>query len=666
MAVAGSLPAAEARDAELEEVIVYGRGERLIGSATAASEGAIAGADLAVRPLLRVAELLEAVPGMIAVQHSGSGKANQYFLRGFNLDHGTDFTTLIDDVPINLRTHGHGQGYLDVNGLMPETVERIDFRKGPYRADLGDNALAGAALIRTVQRFDRPFAAFETGSFGWRRAAGGGTLPVGSGELTLSGQWKTYDGPWELPEDLNHFSGVAKYSAPTRFGSWEASLMSYDATWHPTEQIPERAIGTAACEDAYCALDETATGSTLRHIATLRLTGDDWRTTLYGQYYNWDMYSDATYALQIHQRDKRHTFGGLVQRQFDVNEQVRFTLGADSRYDDIRDVGVDYTIDADTVVGPFAAHSGREFSAAAHAEAQWKPLDRLRLMAGVRADWYDFRTRAKVAEFLDPEDPESTVPALEGDDSDHIVSPKLGLAWQVSDFVEAYANWGRGFHSNDARGVTASPTPVPGLVRGTGGEIGARFQRGSFSLTATLWQLDVDSELKFVGDSNSVEPGPASRRRGYELVSFWKPLPGLAIDATWTGSRARYRGALATPGETHISGAVETAGELGASWLHGPWELSARLRHLGEFPLIEDNSERADGEQCLNLRAAWNHGSWALYGELLNVFDKRGKDIVYWYESNVPGVDPPGTMVDGRVSRVEEPRTVRVGLRYRF
>src|SRR5690606_881076 len=246
--LAVSVPAAGAQD-ELDEVVVHGRGERLIGTATAASEGAIAGADLAVRPLLRVAELLEAVPGMIAVQHSGSGKANQYFLRGFNLDHGTDFTTLIDDVPMNLRTHGHGQGYLDVNGLMPETVERIDFRKGPYRADLGDNALAGAALIRTVSRFERPFAAFEAGSFGWLRAAGGGTTSLGAGELSLAGQWKTYDGPWELPEDLRHFSGFLKYSMPTASGSFEASLMSYDAKWRPTEQIPERAIGTAICAD---------------------------------------------------------------------------------------------------------------------------------------------------------------------------------------------------------------------------------------------------------------------------------------------------------------------------------------------------------------------------------------------------------------------------------
>jgi outer membrane receptor protein involved in Fe transport len=663
LAASGSLPAAETADTVLEEVIVYGRGEHVIGTATSASEGAIAGADLAVRPLLRVAELLEAVPGMIAVQHSGSGKANQYFLRGFNLDHGTDFTTLIDDVPINLRTHGHGQGYLDVNGLMPETVERIDFRKGPYRADLGDNALAGAALIRTVQRFARPFAAFEAGSFGWLRAAGGGTAQLGSGELTLAGQWKTYDGPWELPEDLRHFSGFAKYAAPAFFGGWEASLMSYDGKWRPTEQIPERAIGTPLCEDAYCALDDTATGHTQRHIATLRLTGSDWRTTVYGQYYDWDMYSDATYAYQIHQWDERYTLGGLLQKQFAAGDALQFTLGADTRYDDIRYVGVDHTIEADQVVGTLAAHSASEFSLAAHAEARWEPVERLRLIAGVRADWYDFRTRAKLDEFLDPEDSGATIPALDGHADDAIVSPKIGAAWQISQSLEAYANWGRGFHSNDSRGVTASATPVPGLVKGTGGEIGGRFQHDGFSFTATLWQLDVDSELKFVGDSNSVEPGVASRRRGYELVAFWKPLSGLAVDATWTGSRARYRGALATPGETHITGAVETAGELGVSYLRGRWELSARLRHLGEFPLIEDNSERAAGEQCLNLRAAFNVRSWSLYGELLNVFDKRGKDIVYWYESQLPGEAAP---VEGRVSRVEEPRTVRVGLRYKF
>ncbi len=667
-AVLGSLLGLAAASAsapadELDEVVVHGRGERLIGTATAASEGTIAGADLSVRPLLRVAELLEAVPGMIAVQHSGSGKANQYFLRGFNLDHGTDFTAVIDDVPLNLRTHGHGQGYLDINGLMPETVERIDFRKGPYRADLGDNALAGAALIRTVQRFDQPFAAFEAGSFGWLRAAAGGTGALGAGELTVAGQWKTYDGPWELPEDLQHFAGFLKYAAPTAFGRVEASLMSYDATWRPTEQIPERAIGTAICEDAFCALDETATGQTQRHIATLRLSGEDWRTTLYGQYYDWDMFSDATYAYQIRQWDERYTVGGHAQKDFTASDTLAFMAGTQLRHDDIRNVRVDHTSGRE-LVGALGAHSAREFSAAAFAEAQWTPLERLRLMAGLRADWYDFHTRAKLPAFLDPEDPSGTVPALDGGADEGIVSPKLGAAWQASADVELYANWGRGFHSNDARGVTASALPVQGLVAGTGAEAGVRYQRGPLSLTATLWHLDVDSELRFVGDANSVEPGPSSRRRGYELVGFWRPAPGLAIDATWTGSRARYRGPLASPGETRIAGAVETAGELGASYLRGPWELSARLRHLGEFPLSEDNAQRADGERCLNLRAAWKHRSWTLYGELLNVFDARGKDIVYWYESYLPEIDAAPT--EGRVSRVEEPRTVRVGLRYQF
>jgi outer membrane cobalamin receptor len=179
----------------LEEVIVeFARGEALIGKADAASEGAVGGADLSVRPLLRVAELLEVVPGLIAAQHSGSGKANQYFLRGFNLDHGTDFTAYVDDVPMNLRTHGHGQGYLDINGLIPETIERIDYRKGTYRADVGDFSMAGSSLMTTVHRLD-PFIAMETGQYGWQRVAAGGSNALGDGELTFVGQWKTYDGP---------------------------------------------------------------------------------------------------------------------------------------------------------------------------------------------------------------------------------------------------------------------------------------------------------------------------------------------------------------------------------------------------------------------------------------------------------------------------------------
>jgi outer membrane receptor protein involved in Fe transport len=667
LALCGSVAAAERSrspaDEELDEVVVFGRGERLIGEAHAASEGTVGGADLGVRPLLRVAELLEAVPGLIAAQHSGSGKANQYFLRGFNLDHGTDFAASVDGVPLNLRTHGHGQGYLDINGLIPELVDRIDFRKGPYRADIGDNALAGAAFLSTVKRFDRPFVAIETGDYAWRRAAAGGTLDAGPGQLTMVGQWKGYDGPWELPEKLQHLSGFVKYAAPASFGDWEASLATYDADWHPTEQIPERAIGTSLCADAFCALDTSATGHTLRHIATLGLHGQDWRATVYGQYYNWDMFSDSTYDYQIHQWDKRFIYGARGSKDWQLSDAFTLTAGADSRLDDIQRVRVDHTVQRD-LIGALGNHSARETSLAGFAEATWKPVEAVRVMAGLRADWFDFDTRAKQATFLDPEDDAGTVAALDGHATDSIVSPKVALAWTLSESIEAYANWGRGFHSNDSRGVTASDPRVPGLVRGEGEEIGARFQQGAFSLTATYWWLKVDSELKFVGDSNSVEPGASSRRRGYELVSFWRPVPQLAIDASWTVSRARYYGPLATPGETHIGGAVESAGELGVSFIHGPWELSARLRHLGPYPLLEDNSQRASAEEVVNLRAAWKRGQWMFYGELLNLFDGDGKDVVYWYESFLPAIDAAPT--EGRMSRAEEPRSLRVGLRYNF
>ena len=294
---------------------------------------------MTVRPILRTAELLEAVPGLIAAAHSGSGKANQYFLRGMNLDHGTDFTAYVDDVPWNFRTHGHGQGYLDINGLLPETVVQIDYRKGPYRGDLGDFALAGAALITTTNAYDRPFAQAEIGSFGWYRAVTGGTFQVpGGGSLTLVGQYRTSNGPWELPENLQHWAGFGKYSRLTNFGELQLSLSGYTATWRATEQIPERAIGhvfsepgvpTIDCRDEFCAVDPTQNGLTTRWIANARLLGGTWKANIYTQFYNWHMSSNPALYLddqvngdQILQQDRRWIYGGRVREEFHLQRHV--------------------------------------------------------------------------------------------------------------------------------------------------------------------------------------------------------------------------------------------------------------------------------------------------------------------------------------------------------
>ena len=652
------LPAFAAGAADANEdastIIVFGRGEDKIGTAHAASEGSVGGADLLVRPLLRVAELLEAVPGLVAAQHSGSGKANQYFLRGFNLDHGSDFTTYIDGVQMNFRTHGHGQGYLDLNGLIPEIIAREDFRKGPYRADGGDFALAGAAYMTTIDGYDRPWVAAEGGSFGWRRLASGGTVKAGAGHLTLVAQAKAYNGPWQEPEHLRHYAGFAKYTLPTGAGKIDATLHAYRATWRPTEQIPERIVGTPLCPDVFCSPDPSARGETTRIIGNLATVQATWRANLYAQFYDWTMFSNPTYtdpdgtSAQIEQFDRRWVLGFTGEKRWDIDPALQLKLGTENRYDAIGNVGVNRTANR-ALLSSLGRYRVKQGSAALYGEATVTPLPGLRITGGVRGDYYHYDVRAR----------DTVAAALgEGSGSDTLVSPKASAAWAITPRVELYANWGRGFHSNDARGAVNVDTPVPMLVRGTGKELGGRLQLPGLTFTATYWWLNVGSELRFVGDSNAVEPSGASRRHGYELVAFWRPLPWLAFDGNYTASHSRY-----TNGD-HIPNAFKNAASAGAAIVLDPWEASIRVRHLGPSPLIEDNSLRDSGSTVVNARAAWKGKRVQVYAELLNILGSRDKDIAYYYESYLPAAD--AEPVEGRLSRVVEPRTVRGGMKFSF
>ncbi|HEY0647215.1 TonB-dependent receptor, partial [Phenylobacterium sp.] len=381
--------------------------------------------------------------------------------------------------------------------------------------------------------------------------------------------------------------------------------------------------------------------------------GEGWKANTYAQFYDWDMFSNPTYAnpdgtsAQIHQFDRRWVLGLKAERTFVVSDALEVRVGTENRYDDMDKVGVTQT-SARQLVQSLGLYRVEEASAAGYAEASWRPVDKLRVVAGLRGDayWADIAARDAAAAALG-----------EGDADDAILSPKISLAYELTEQLELYANWGRGFHSNDARGAVAA-TPVPLLVKGTGKEAGARLQLGTFSLTATYYRLSVGSELRFVGDSNAVEPTGASRRRGYEIVAFWKPLPWLALDGNYTASHARYRNG------DHIPNAFENAAAAGVSFVSDTWEGSVRVRHLGPSPLIEDNSVRDKGSTVVNLRAARKFENFELYGDVLNVLNSRDKDIAYLYESFIPGFD--AAPVEGRLSRVVEPRTVRVGATYRF
>lgn len=648
------------RDADSGEVIyVYGRGERRIGEALAASEGGVAGADLEIRPLLRPGEILEATPGLIATQHSGGGKANQFFLRGFNLDHGTDFSLSIDDMPVNFRTHGHGQGYLDINGLIPESVERVDYRKGPYRADVGDFSLVGAAMITTKDHVD-PFATLEVGSYGYRRLVAGGSLSLGSGELLAMGQVKVNDGPWELPEDFTGYSGLLKYSAPLGDGDFQIALHLFDATWAPTEQLPERLIGTPLCEDRYCALDTSLRGYTRRQVLTANYESDAWRITVYAQHYDWSLLSNFTYFLddpingdQLRQFEQRWTFGGRLERNFQLGDRLTLRTGAEARFDDIGPIGLDQTING-ALEFNYNSFDVREQSAALYAETVWEPVDRLFVTAGLRGDAFNFRTTA-----LDGVD------VWSGNASDEIITPKFGANYEVVYGVALYANYGEGYHSNDARGVTNPTDPAAGLVHGDFRELGFRFERGGLIFTGVHFWSSIDSELIYVGDRGAVEPSDPSRRRGYEFTAFWKPNNWLAIDAVWTGAHARFVGL--PEGENMVPGALESSGELGLSAAFRQWNTSLRVRYMGPHSLIEDNSQRGEATLLANARIAWtpdNFMGLEFYGEVMNLLDAQDDDIDYFYATRFPG--EPAEGVEGRNSRVVEPRQVRIGMTKRF
>lgn len=641
--------AASTPDHDHSDIVVTGRSERRIGTAQSASEGVVSGAELRVRPLLRTSELAEAVPGMIAVQHSGGGKAAQYLIRGYNLDHGTDFSIAIDGMPYNLRSHAHGHGYLDLNGLIPETVDHIAYRKGPYRAADGDFSFVAAASLDTLDRFERPFASVTAGSYGYHRLAVGGSLDIGPGTLLLATEVKANDGRWQLLERLHHVGAFGKYTLETGIGTLRASLSLYDARWRPTEQIPVRAIGNQI-PDRFGTLDPFLRGSTNREVFNIGLTGDHLTATAYAQHYRFDLLSNFTFFLndpvrgdELEQAENRWTYGARIARRFELADALTLTIGADGQTDRIDGLGL-YHTQFGQRIGTTSLVDATETSLSGYAEASWKPVERISLLASARIDHFRFRTTAR------------TGAGFTGAVNDTIATPKAGANIQVARGLAIYANYGQGFHSNAIRGVIAPGDATPALARATGYEVGTRFERGPLILAIDHWWSRASSELVYSGDDGTVSPTGPSRRRGYEVTAYLKPVRWLAIDAVYATNHARF---VDAPGRDRIPNALEGAGELGLATIFGRFNAAVRVRYLGPHPLIEDNSVRSPATTVVNLRAARRFGPVEVTAEMLNIFDTARADADYYYASRLPGEPVDG--IEGIHSRTVEPRMLRIG-----
>jgi hypothetical protein len=611
---------------------------------------------------------------MIVTQHSGDGKANQYFLRGFNLDHGTDFATSINGMPVNMPTHAHGQGYSDLNFLIPELVDRISYRKGPYFANVGDFGSAGAAEIQYRSSLDAPFAQLTLGEHGYRRGLLAGSRETPSGVTWLGAlEWMGNDGPWTVPENLKRLNAVLTATGGTRAEGWQASAMAYDAKWTATDQIPQRLINAGSYLGKpfgrYDSLDPTDGGGTSRYSLSGQWHQVDdrsaTRVSAYAMRYALGLNSNFTFALdrpetgdQFAQRDRRTVLGlNAVQS---INHQwlgrsVRSEMGLQVRRDGIS-VGLFDTAQRQ-VISVTRDDAVTQTLVGLYGQSTVELTPWLRTLVGARADRMDMQVTSK------------TLGANSGNSGDLQVSPKFSLIAGPFAKTELFLNTGRGLHSNDARGTTATVDPrsgdpvnkVPVLVASRGAEVGVRTEAvPGLQSSLALWRLHVDSELVYVGDAGVTEPSLASIRRGVEFNNRWQPRQWLLFDADLAWTHARFDNGDRIPNAVdRVSSVAATLRDLGL------WSTSVQLRYLGSGALIEDNSVRSAPSVTTNWRLSRRTNEWFGRGseitlDVFNVGNRKVNDIQYFYESRLPG--ELGAVADRHVHPAE-PRTVRLTLR---
>lgn len=680
---ASDAPRLASGDTTLGTVQINASPSATLGSFDSASEGAVSTQALQQRPLLRPAEVLEAVPGMVVTQHSGDGKASQYFLRGFNLDHGTDFSVSLDGMPMNMASHGHAQGYTNLNVLIPEMLTGLRFRKGTYYVGDGDFSLAGSAALRYVNQIDRPFAQVTLGPNNYRRTVLAGSKSRDDqhwlGALELLGN----DGPWDNPQGVRKGNALLRYSQGNAAQGFSLTGMWHRNAWNSTDQIPLREV-TAGTLPRFGAVDPTDGGRSSRtSLSALwhdHSTQGNTDVSVYAVRSTTQLWSNFTYHLnrpvegdQFEQSDGRSVYGASVRREralplFGIDGML--TLGASWRGDRVGDLGL-YLTQArvrDTLV---RQDKVSQDMVSLYAQQLLQFTDNVRGFAGVRVDSLRYSVRGQEPVFG---------PVNSGRGQSRLGQPKAGLAWRVNAAHELYANAGVGFHTNDARGATITTDPqtgtaaqrVPAMVRGTGAELGWKFAPSAdFSTSVSLWSLKMGSELVFVGDAGTTEAGRPSSRVGLEAITQWSPTRDWKLNATWAQSRARYTGEAPAGEGNFIDNAANRVISASAVWQRGPWQTGLQLRHMGPRPLDTLGQVMSVSSTLLNARVGFIASqNLTLSLDVFNLANRRANDIEYFYASCTAREATSGQCsnggIDDRHIHPIEPRSLRMTARWTF
>lgn len=658
----------------VDEIVVTASREPM----TAASSKEINMRDYLLRPHSTTQEIMNNVPGLLVVQHQGGGKAFQYFIRGFDNDHGTDFLLLTDGMPVNLVSQAHGQGWADSNYIIPETIEGIRLFKGPYFAEFGDFAVAGALAFKTKDEFDENFVLAQGGSFDTARGVFGASRDVGWGKVLVSGEGYYTNAWFDEPQNFWRANGLVKLTMePATHHRLTLSGQVYAADWDATGQIPQRAVDDGEV-GRFGSLDPTEGGRTNREIVNVQYSyqptaADRLDAQVWGQHYAMDLWSNFTFFRDaglrfiappqggiidtcagwtpddptcdpidpsanyvsgdgIYQRDERLLYGGQVS--YSREDQVGSVpyvgqVGVYTR-GDFPNLTLDRQVRRQSF---FTVNEVKveEYSVGGFAKAEFFPTRWLRAQFGLRGDLFFFDVENRLRSQATDRNFEPVL--IDGYETDGIVSPKVNVI--VSPFeeqhTELYFNFGTGFHSNDARAVVRSGRD--GLVRAIGGETGFR---GTWvpglDVASAVWILDLDEELVFSGDGGDVDaeidlatgnfiPAGESRRWGVDFYGRYQLTDWayLDYDLAWASPRLEDGGAIPLAPTLYMNG--------GLTFDYEGFGAAFRFRHLNDRPATEDSSIIAPGWTLLDilLRYRWENVELSL--ALLNVTDTN------WNES---------------------------------
>jgi outer membrane receptor protein involved in Fe transport len=630
---------AESPEAPLTFTVV---GEKGI---SAASADEIRQRDLALRPRIRPGDILEVVPGLFAVQHAGGGKANQYFLRGFDADHGTDIAFFVDGVPVNLPSHGHGQGFADLHFVIPELVSTLSAVKGPYYARFGDFATAGAVDLKYYDHLHESSATFEVGQYGIFRALFMVAPELGEDWSTLvAGEAYADEGPFTHGEHLKRFNGVGRVTRHMGPSALTLTFMTYGSGWNASGQVPLRALGTPELPTELDALDPTEGGSTQRHQLsvgyTYRKDDDEARALVYAIRYRFTLFSnftlyakDPVYGDEIEQDDERTVLGThwyYKRKKLLGPFLTTTTLGIQARSDTIEN-GLHHAFRR-KLLGSVVEAGVNETSIGLYGEEDFRIARWLRVVFGLRLDRFDIA----VKDHLEAQEP--TGASTSGVAGSTLASPKMSAILTPLTDWDVYLNFGRGFHSNDARGATrrldpSNPT-VTLLTKGTGYELGTRVRLwNQLDVAAALFRLDLDSETIWSGDAGTTEAVGPTRRTGVELEARFRLWEWLFLDGDATFTRAVFRenagngNAVALAPTRTLAAGVSVRHPLG---FFG----AIRMRSIGSRP-ANDGADRiakpldAEGWTLFDAMAGYRYKNLELAADVRNLFNTKWREVQF-------------------------------------